>query len=124
MMGRANCGKGSSAYRKFHYKHLFEVAANRWNEEHFVKFAFYSSHSKRGHEAVSSSTIFVVPRENDIDYSLKENSDFGDVCNTTAKFDAYTCYRIGKEDSFSGCVSVGKCSPNYVKSSGNYSPAL
>jgi hypothetical protein len=117
-MGRSNCGKGALSYKTFFRKHIVDLPANHWTKSNFPKFAFYNSALKRGQEAIGTSTLFIVPEEEDIVYSLKENNEYGDVCNSSSKFDTFTCYRFGKEDSFSGCVSVGKCSPNYVKSTG------
>lgn len=117
-LGRANCGKNVHGFRQFARKHIIRLTLANWNPDHLSSLAFYYAPAKRGHEPVSTATFFFLPATELLDYSLLENEVYGDVCNTTDTFDTFTCYRFKNEDGFSGCISAGKCSPNYQKSTG------
>jgi hypothetical protein len=118
-LGRGNCGKNANGFRQFSRKHIIRLTTSNWNPDHHPTLAFYFAPAKRGHEPVSTATFFFMPATELLDYHLLENSKYGDVCNTSDRYDTYTCYRFKNEDGFSGCVSAGMCSPNYQKSTGN-----
>ena len=118
-LGRGNCGKNANGFRQFSRKHIIRLTTSNWNPDHHPTLAFYFAPAKRGHEPVSTATFFFMPATELLDYHLLENSKYGNVCNTSDRYDTYTCYRFKNEDGFSGCVSAGMCSPNYQKSTGN-----